>query len=131
MVPCFESLGPLAISQVFNQAELTTAFVEKKSLDTLIKLAQDGMIPFVKNLVCFDPIDEATAKAASEKDIKTWNLYDVIEIGRQSEDIVLEEPKPDSVYMFCYTSGTTGDPKGAMLTHSSILCCIGLIDFFK
>ncbi len=74
MIPCFESLGPDAIAYVMNQTELSTVFVEKKSLDILIKLAKDGKIPQVKNLVCFDPIDEAAAKAASERGIKTWNF---------------------------------------------------------
>jgi len=74
MIPCFESLGPDAIAYVLNQTELSTVFVEKKSLDTLIKLAKDGKTPHVKNLVCFDTIDEAVAKSASERGIKTWNF---------------------------------------------------------
>lgn len=30
-------------------------------------------------------------------------------------------PKTDDIYMFCYTSGTTGDPKAAMLSHKNLL----------
>lgn len=30
-------------------------------------------------------------------------------------------PTENDVYMFCYTSGTTGDPKAAMLTHKNIM----------
>lgn len=30
-------------------------------------------------------------------------------------------PTADDIYMFCYTSGTTGDPKAAMLSHGNIM----------
>lgn len=33
----------------------------------------------------------------------------------------LAEPFPDTVYLFCYTSGTTGDPKGVMLSNKNII----------
>jgi long-subunit acyl-CoA synthetase (AMP-forming) len=50
------------------------------------------------------------AKAAG---INLYNIDEVIRIGRDSahEEFKFEEPLTDSVYMFCYTSGTTGDPK--------------------
>ena len=35
--------------------------------------------------------------------------------------MALREPEPDTIYMFCYTSGTTGDPKAAMLTHKNLI----------
>jgi long-subunit acyl-CoA synthetase (AMP-forming) len=31
------------------------------------------------------------------------------------------EPTPDDCFMFSYTSGTTGDPKGVKLTHKMIM----------
>jgi long-chain acyl-CoA synthetase len=39
-------------------------------------------------------------------------------------DVELEETKPDSDYMFSYTSGTTGDPKGVRLNHTQILTVV-------
>lgn len=33
--------------------------------------------------------------------------------------------------MFCYTSGTTGDPKAAMLPHSSFVAVIRVVHYFK
>ena len=43
---------------------------------------------------------------------------ETIKTGNYPERI----PMPDDVYMFSYTSGTTGDPKGVKLTHKMMLC---------
>jgi long-chain acyl-CoA synthetase len=31
--------------------------------------------------------------------------------------------QPNDIFTICYTSGTTGDPKGAVITHGNILAC--------
>lgn len=89
IVPCFESLGPDAIAYVLNQTEVITVFVEKKSLETLTRLKKDGKIPHLKNLVSFDPVDEAVEKDLSQIGVKTWKFQDIIEIGRKNPQVVL------------------------------------------
>ena len=74
IVPFFESLGAEAIAFVLNQTELSTICCEKKSFATLLKLKKDGKIAGVKNLVCFDPVDETMGKSAAEVDLKSYNF---------------------------------------------------------
>ena len=41
----------------------------------------------------------------------------------------LAEPSPTDLAYLCYTSGTTGDPKGAMLTHGNLLAAVGMASY--
>ena len=41
----------------------------------------------------------------------------------RGKSIPSQDPKADDIYMFSYTSGTTGDPKGVKLSHKMILGC--------
>lgn len=48
-----------------------------------------------------------------------WTLEELLKIGEESSDEVMQGFKvatPDSVILNCYTSGTTGMPKGVLKT---------------
>jgi long-chain acyl-CoA synthetase len=48
-------------------------------------------------------------------------MENLISNGMRSLDVKKEEPKPDSILILATTSGTTGEPKQAMLTHRNFI----------
>lgn len=38
-------------------------------------------------------------------------------------------PEPDNIYTICFTSGTTGMPKGALVTHKSLVSMVASIKY--
>ena len=72
-------------------------------------------LPFLKNIVYL----------GKEKIPGMYNWDDIIEMGKSVSDAELkkrsESLDPDDVINMQYTSGTTGFPKGVMLTHSNLI----------
>jgi len=56
---------------------------------------------------------------------------DVEGCGTGGGELYLEHPERDAVALMLYTSGTTGDPKGVMLTYDNILANIEGLDSYN
>jgi long-chain acyl-CoA synthetase len=85
-------------------------------------LKSQGRADSVKNLISFDKFDEDVRADAKAAGLNIYNISEVIEAGKKAlPTTTFVEPEPSQVALFCYTSGTTGDPKAAKLTHANLI----------
>ena len=84
-----------------------------------------GKAASLTNLISFDHFEDDVRADAAAVGLNLYHFREVIDKGREVKasggSLNFEEPKPETIMMFCYTSGTTGDPKAAKLTHSNFI----------
>ncbi|KAI9217240.1 hypothetical protein BC828DRAFT_361263, partial [Blastocladiella britannica] len=119
-VPLYDSLGTEAVEYIISQSEMTLAFVAESKLSLLLQHA--AKFPLLKTIVVYGTPNADDLGAAAALDVELVSFTDLEALGAEHPS----DPSPathDSIAVICYTSGTTGKPKGAMITHRNIISC--------
>jgi long-chain acyl-CoA synthetase len=129
IVPLYETLGIDSIHYILNQTELEDIFAETNSLPLILKLKELNKIGKVKNII-YLPCDEEKPNLEETKEkLKNqgFNLISyetILSTGKKcledKEELNLKKVKPENIYLICYTSGTTDNPKGVMVSAQNI-----------
>lgn len=121
-VPVYPTNTSEDTSFILHHSEVAVLFIDDfKNLQKVASAAKN--CPKLKKVVVNFEVRASDIKAPFE--IVSWNaLYD---LGLNEEgasgakiDTLLAEAKPEDVFTISYTSGTTGQPKGVVLTHSAM-----------
>ncbi|NWV60548.1 ACSL5 ligase, partial [Malurus elegans] len=120
-VPLYDTLGPEAIVYIVNKADISVVICDTPTkAEVLLKNCEEKKTPCLKIIVLMDLFDKELKDRGAKVGIELLSLQEVEELGRNNirEPV---PPKPEDLSVVCFTSGTTGNPKGAMLTHQNVV----------
>ncbi|CAK6446026.1 unnamed protein product [Pipistrellus nathusii] len=121
VVPLYDTLGPGAIHYIINTADISIVIVDNpQKAQVLLEHVEKELTPGLKMIILMDPFEEALKDRGQACGVVIKSMQAVEECGQQNPHEPVP-PNPNDLSIVCFTSGTTGNPKGAMLTHGNVV----------
>ncbi|KAM0896317.1 hypothetical protein ACQ4PT_023277 [Festuca glaucescens] len=154
-VPLYDTLGAGAIDYIIDHAEIDVVFIQDKKikevkpnllseLDTFRISSEFGFDSIsylqilspncisatrLKALVAFTRANNEQIKDAKQIGIEVYSWNDFFKMGKDKPAKPCP-PQPNDTCTIMYTSGTSGQPKGVMLSHESHGMYVKGVDLF-
>ncbi|XP_076004184.1 long-chain-fatty-acid--CoA ligase 1-like [Genypterus blacodes] len=120
VVPLYDTLGTEAIGYVIEKASISTVICDVPEKAQLILQCIDGKTRSVKRIAIMEAFDDELVTQGQQSGVEILSLKEFEAFGKDHHQEPVP-PKPEDLALVCFTSGTTGNPKGAMITHGNII----------
>ncbi|XP_044516222.1 long-chain-fatty-acid--CoA ligase ACSBG1 [Gracilinanus agilis] len=112
----YTTSSPEACQYIAHDCKANIILVDtQKQLEKILKIWKN--LPYLKAVVMF-------RETPAEKIPNVYTMEEFLEIGNEIPDATLDDiinsQKPNQCCVLVYTSGTTGNPKGVMLSQDNI-----------
>lgn len=117
-VALYDTLGSDSLEFIVNHAELSVILMSRDKVESVLKMAHK--CPSLKVIVSMDKLEGAAdavlKKWAKDRGVRLLDYEEAFKEGKK-RIMAHRPPKKDDLASIAYTSGTTGVPKGALITH--------------
>ncbi|XP_022973650.1 long chain acyl-CoA synthetase 6, peroxisomal-like [Cucurbita maxima] len=120
-VPLYDTLGPDAVQFIVNHAHVQVIFCVPQTLNSLLSFLSE--IPTVRLIVVVGGVDDQIPSLPSSTGVQILTYASLLSQGSNNIQPFCP-PKPDDIATICYTSGTTGTPKGVILSHGNLIASV-------
>ncbi|OCH87696.1 long-chain-fatty-acid-CoA-ligase [Obba rivulosa] len=125
----YDTLGESGLQHSLNEPECVSMFTNADLLPVVANVAAN--VPSLRVVIYDgDAKPEILEKIRSAREtIQVMTINELRALGRGTDAATLKSrlPKPEDVACIMYTSGSTGAPKGVVITHANLIASLGAV----
>ncbi|KAJ1364156.1 Siroheme synthase [Parelaphostrongylus tenuis] len=120
VITVYATLGEEAVEFAIKEVDAHTVFTSENLLPKVLKLISNGLD--VQTVIYFESPDPENVQNHEQENVKILSFTQLLNIGKSGS--IENKASPEDLAVIMYTSGTTGNPKGVMISHENIVAAI-------